>query len=108
MKKKKNENEYSTYLKKKLGDVFTADELSVGGFETTTHNFKGTKISVKALSPGILWETLKTAEILYPTQYKTVNIPHLINEKCRKKRGYVKRGNIFDVFLVCKYVIIIL
>ena len=79
--------------KKRIGEVYREEEIISGGFKSGTRNYKGKEIIITELSPGRLKDTLKAAEKRYPALYKTVNVPKLVNEKCRKKRGYMQSKN---------------
>ena len=88
-KTKEEKNLCEAWIKDKLGKVYFDEELAEGGFRSSVTNYKGKKIVAKELSPGRMRETLIAAERKWPNLYKTINVPAIVNEKCRKKRGYL-------------------
>ena len=87
-KREKRKETIITWVKNRMKDEFTKDEMSNGGFTTEERNFKGKTIKTKGLSPRRLNRILNESRRQYPHEFATMNFASVVNEKCRKCRLY--------------------
>ena len=93
LRSKQKRNNCTKHLKKMLSELYTREELANGAYTAGVKKYKNSQISSDALSPNRLMKILSVSKRKYPGKFESLNIPQVVNEKCRKTRLIVKSIN---------------